>query len=352
MSRTAAYPRPEEARGATDVIEADAPAIRELADRIAGSTEGAEAARLLFDWVRDEIGYDMAPEIQGREDWCATATLERGRGFCQQKAVLLAALLRARDIPAGVVLQDLLDHKIPPAYVALIGSQRLELHGLTCAFLDGRWVRLDPTLPRPFVERKRYRLVEFDGEGDAVLAETDLRRGAALRGARGARHVARPPRRGRRAGARPRVAPLGRVQARRPPPRPGDVAVQNSLERLFDGIATSLRENVAPAVEDPFAKAQVAATIELLANLAVRVEWRADLLREEIERIRLVLETAPDRPAVLEEPVPHDSAGLLTSRGAHLGALTAADPDEEALRELLTWQLERELGLLRTGMYK
>ena len=42
---------------------------------------------------------------------------------------------------------------------------------------------------------------------------------------------------------------------------------------------------------------------------------------------------------VLEEPVPHDSAGLLTSRGAHLGALTAADPAEEALRELLTWQL-------------
>ena len=149
MSRTATYPRPEEARGATDVIEADAPAIRELADRIAGSAEGAEAVRLLFDWVRDEIGYDMAPEIQGREDWCATATLERGRGFCQQKAVLLAALLRARDIPAGVVLQDLLDHKIPPPYVALIGSQRLELHGLTCAFLDGRWVRLDRDPPPP-----------------------------------------------------------------------------------------------------------------------------------------------------------------------------------------------------------
>jgi hypothetical protein len=128
--------------------------------------------------------------------------------------------------------------------------------------------------------------------------------------------------------------------------------MQNSLERLFDGIATSLRENVAPVVEDPYAKAQVAATIELLANLAVRVEWRADLLREEIERIRVVLETAPERPDVLDAPVPLDSAGLLVSRAAHLDALTAADPDEDALRELLTWQLERELGLLRTGMYK
>ena len=98
--------------------------------------------------MRDEIRYDMAPDVEGREDWNATATLERGHGFCQQKAVLLAALLRARDIPAGIVLQDLHDHKIPPHYVEFIGSQRLEVHGLTCAFVDGRWVRLDPTLPR------------------------------------------------------------------------------------------------------------------------------------------------------------------------------------------------------------
>ena len=106
--------------------------------------------------------------------------------------------------------------------------------------------------------------------------------------------------------------------------------MQNSLERLFDGMATSLRENVAPVVEDPYAKAQVAATIELLANLSVRVEWRADLLLEEIERIRAVLETAPERPAVLDAPVPLDSAGLLDSRAAHLDALAAADPDEDS----------------------
>lgn len=167
------YPRAEDSVGSTDVIEADAPAIRALAEQVAGDAKGAEAARLLFDWVRDEITYDMAPDVESREDWKATATLERGRGFCQQKAVLLASLLRARDIPAGVVLQDLLDHKIPAHYVEFIGSQRLELHGLTCAFLDGRWVRLDATLPRSFVERKRYRLVEFDGTEDAVLAETD-----------------------------------------------------------------------------------------------------------------------------------------------------------------------------------
>ena len=173
MSATAAYPQPAEALGATGVIEADAPAIRGLAGRVAGDAVGAEAARLLFEWVRDEIEYDMSPEIFSRDDWKATSTLERGNGFCQQKAVLLAALLRAREIPAGLVFQDLLDHKLPPHYVEFLGSQRLEAHGLTCAFLGERWVQLDATLPRSFVERKRYRLAEFDGEHDAVLAGTD-----------------------------------------------------------------------------------------------------------------------------------------------------------------------------------
>ena len=170
----AGYPQPEAAVGSTDVIQADAPSIRALADRVAGDAEGAEAARLLFDWVRDEIRYDMAPDVESRDSWCATATLDRGAGFCQQKAILLAALLRARGIPAGIVVQDLLDHKIPESYVAFIGSQRLEVHGLTCAYLDGRWVRLDATLPRSFTDKKRYRLVEFDGEHDAVFSSTDL----------------------------------------------------------------------------------------------------------------------------------------------------------------------------------
>ena len=62
--------------------------------------------RLLFDHVRDEVAYEMAPRFdEGRDEWKASATLERGYGFCQQKAVALAALLRARGIPAGIVVR-------------------------------------------------------------------------------------------------------------------------------------------------------------------------------------------------------------------------------------------------------
>ena len=129
--------------------------------------------------------------------------------------------------------------------------------------------------------------------------------------------------------------------------------MQNSLERLFDGIATSLRENVAPVVEDPYAKAQVAATIELLANLAVRVEWRADLLLEEIERIRAVLETAPERARRARRARPARQRRSRSPRAPRTSTRSPPPiPTRTRCARFSTWQLERELGLLRTGMYK
>jgi hypothetical protein len=128
--------------------------------------------------------------------------------------------------------------------------------------------------------------------------------------------------------------------------------MQNSLERLFEGLATSLREDVTPAVEDPYAKAQVSAAIELLANLAARVQWRADLLHEEIEHCRAVLETAAERPALLDATLPESGAALSDAHASYLDALSHADVDEAALRAFLGWQVERELSLLLTGMYK
>lgn len=169
------YPDPHEATGATELIDSDHALVGEVADQVAGTSDPVTIARRLFTFVRDEIGYEMAPDLaSGREAWRASETLARGYGFCQQKAVALAALLRAKGIPSGIVVQDLLDHKIPSHYVAFIGSQRLAVHGLTCAYLEGRWLRLDATLPQALCARKRYRVVEFDGEHDAVLPRTDL----------------------------------------------------------------------------------------------------------------------------------------------------------------------------------
>jgi hypothetical protein len=123
--------------------------------------------------------------------------------------------------------------------------------------------------------------------------------------------------------------------------------VQNSLDRLFEGMAEALRDVVAPVVGDPYAKAQVLATVEVLGNLATRVEWRCSDLREEIERVDALLGAEPE--------VPTDTEGLVRARAERLAALAARQTegslDEARLHEFLHWQLERELGRLRTGMY-
>ena len=52
--------------------------------------------------------------------------------------------------------------------------------------------------------------------------------------------------------------------------------IQNSLGRLLGGVAEALRHDIAPALEDEFARGQALAGAEILENLVPRVQWRAD----------------------------------------------------------------------------
>jgi hypothetical protein len=126
------------------------------------------------------------------------------------------------------------------------------------------------------------------------------------------------------------------------------VTVQNGLDRLFDGIALALREDVLPSVDDAFARSQLLAAGELLANLSGRVEWRCDVLAEDVAEIRSLLGQEGD-------PLPAGNGELLAARDLELRRLVEAQErglDTPALRAFLTTRLERELAQLRTGMYR
>lgn len=160
---------------ATDVIDSDAAGVRETAARLcAGRQTEEERAQALFEFVRDAIAYNFAPDLASRADWKASLSLERGDGFCQQKSVLLAALARAAGIPSRVCLQHIRDFMLTERYTALLGGNELPYHGLTSICLNGRWQRLDATLDRALVERRGYRLVEFVAGVDCVLPATNL----------------------------------------------------------------------------------------------------------------------------------------------------------------------------------
>jgi transglutaminase-like putative cysteine protease len=128
---------------ASEIIDWQDPAVLALADRLAAPGQTTtEIAKICFKWVRDEIGhsrdYQMNPVTYRASD-----VLKYKTGYCFAKSHLLAALLRANQIPAGLCYQRLsIDD---PLEQKLINSDvPCTLHGLNAVLLpEIGWYRID-----------------------------------------------------------------------------------------------------------------------------------------------------------------------------------------------------------------
>jgi hypothetical protein len=109
--------------------------------------------------------------------------------------------------------------------------------------------------------------------------------------------------------------------------------MQNSLERLLAGVAAALREDIAPALEDEFARGQALAGAEILENLVPRVQWRVDDAEAVIALIR----------PLLSEPPPEGD------RDAHLLALADAQRAGRPAMDVSLALLEREVAHLKAA---
>ncbi len=160
----------------TDVMDSESATVVALAGELTARLEhDGERAATLYRHVRDAIRYDFAPTLPDRTAWRASATLARGQGFCQQKAVLLVALARASGIPAGLVFQHIVDWKLRDTrFEAVLPGGVILFHGLCALWLDGAWRAMDPSLDSDLCARRRYRLVEMPvNGGDALLPADD-----------------------------------------------------------------------------------------------------------------------------------------------------------------------------------
>lgn len=111
------------------------PQIQTQANKLAAEKEtDAEIAKACFEWVRDEIKHSW--DYKKNPVTCkASEVLAQGTGYCFAKSHLLAALLRANAIPAGLCYQRLSVNDDGAPY---------SLHGFNAAFLkDFGWYRFD-----------------------------------------------------------------------------------------------------------------------------------------------------------------------------------------------------------------
>ena len=156
----------------TPFIQSDAPEILALAASLARASD-RETAVALFDWVRDNIIYDPQAAADPREAYPATAVLARGKGYCVQKAVLLAALARAAGIPARLGFADVRNHQIPERLKRLMGTDLFVFHGYVELRLSGRWVKATPAFDPETARKSNALPVELDGENDAMMHPVD-----------------------------------------------------------------------------------------------------------------------------------------------------------------------------------
>lgn len=126
----------------TDVIDWEHPAVLAQARALAGA-DPLDTTRRCFEYVRDHIEHSW-DHRRGPVTCSASSVLEHRTGYCYAKSHLLAALLRANGIPAGLCYQRLSVGDSGPPYC---------LHGLNAVLLpDIGWHRLDARGNKPGVD--------------------------------------------------------------------------------------------------------------------------------------------------------------------------------------------------------
>lgn len=127
-------------------IDLDHPEVAAAARRLAqGRSSEQDIVRACFEFVRDEVRHSVdfrcnPVTVQASE------VLRHETGFCYAKSHLLAALLRANGIPAGLCYQRLATGDPHAPYC---------LHGLNAVWLkEHGWYRLDPRGNKPGVEAR------------------------------------------------------------------------------------------------------------------------------------------------------------------------------------------------------
>lgn len=160
---------------ATAMVDADHPEVVRFANAHAGNDPSPRAEAIaLYYAVRDGFRYDpylLDVSVKGLK---ASTVLETGRGWCVNKAVLLAAACRARGIPARLGYADVRNHLSTARMRETMKTDVFYYHGYTSILLDGQWVKATPAFNIELCNKFGLKPLEFDGSEDSIYHPFDL----------------------------------------------------------------------------------------------------------------------------------------------------------------------------------
>ncbi|MDB5551243.1 MAG: hypothetical protein JWL86_1227 [Rhizobium sp.] len=110
--------------------------------------------------------------------------------------------------------------------------------------------------------------------------------------------------------------------------------MNNSLERLVEGIIATLRTDVIPNVNDDYARGQAIGVIDLLNNIAPRLEWQRLPLMKAIEARRAVIRQVTSLKGTRAES---SHAGKLGDDPSSNDLITERDRLDGEISDLIGW---------------
>lgn len=158
----------------TEFLDFDQTSVREFAEaHTRGAKSDTERAVALYYAVRDGFQYNPYIIDLRREGLRASDLLTRTRGYCVEKAVLLAASARAVGVPSRLSFYIVRNH---------IGTERLEralkknylvFHGAAEVFLNDNWLKTTPAFNEGLCKYLNVEPLEFDGIKDSIFQQYD-----------------------------------------------------------------------------------------------------------------------------------------------------------------------------------
>jgi transglutaminase-like putative cysteine protease len=158
----------------TRYIDADHPAVLDFVDEVAGHLQDPVAAACaLYLAVRDRFRYNPYQVDLSDAGMAASRVLADRQGWCVNKAALLAAVCRARGIPARLGYADVRNHLSTERLRAVIGTNDYVWHGYTSLWLNDRWVKATPAFNQGLCDKLGLVPLAFDGSTDSIYQAHD-----------------------------------------------------------------------------------------------------------------------------------------------------------------------------------
>ncbi|MBX7172933.1 MAG: transglutaminase-like domain-containing protein [Pyrinomonadaceae bacterium] len=158
----------------TEFLDFDKQIVLDFAEKntVGAKTETEKAVKLYYA-VRDGFQYNPYLLDLRREGLTASNLLTRNRGYCVEKAVLLAACVRAVGVPSRLSFYIVRNHIATEKLEKKLQKNYLVFHGAAEIFLNDKWLKTTPAFNASLCKYLGVDPLEFDGTKDSIFQEYD-----------------------------------------------------------------------------------------------------------------------------------------------------------------------------------